>query len=85
MHFSVKQKNFLRSIGKLSRYDHTTPIFLKFNILKLFDLLEYKAACFMYLVYLRKVPEHLQKFYVRTISDYGLYYYYKKKRLVLVL
>ena len=46
----VKQKNFLRIIGKLSRYDHATP---KFNILKLFDLFEYKAACFMYLVYLR--------------------------------
>ena len=44
----VKQKNFLRIICKLSRYDHTTPLFLKFNILKLFDLFEYKAACFMY-------------------------------------
>ena len=58
----VKQKTFLRIIGKLSRYDHTTPLFLKLKILKLFDLFEYKAACFMYLVYLRKVPEHLQKF-----------------------
>ena len=36
----VKQKNFLRIIGRLSRYDHTTPMFLKFNILKLFDLFE---------------------------------------------
>ena len=37
----------------------------------------------MNLVYLTKVPEHLQKFYVRTISDYGLRkpYYYKKKRV----
>ena len=43
----VKQKTFLRIIGKLSRYDHTTPLFLKFNILKLFDLFEHKAACFM--------------------------------------
>ena len=60
----VKQKTFLRIIDKLSRYDHTTPLFLKFNILKLFDLYEYKAACFMYLVYSRKVPEHLQKFQV---------------------
>ena len=49
----------------------------KFNILKLFDLFEYKAVCFMYS---RKVPEHLQKFYVTNISDYGLRkpYYYKK-------
>ena len=68
----VKQKTFLRIIGKLSSYDHTTPLFLKFNILKLFDLFEHKAACFMYLVYSRKVPEHLQKFYVINISDYGL-------------
>ena len=42
-----------------------------------------KAACFMYLVYLRKLPEHLQKFYVRNISDYDLRkpYYYKKKKV----
>ena len=32
-------------------------------------------------MYLRKV--HLQKFYVRNISDYGLrkHYYYKKKKV----
>ena len=79
----VKQKTFLRIIGKLSRYDHTTPLFLKFNILKLFDLFEHKAACFMYLLYSRKVPEHLQKFYVINISDYSLRkpYYYKKKKV----
>ena len=79
----VIQKIFLRIIGKLSRYDYTTPLFLKFKILKLFDLIEYKAACFMYLVYLRKVPEHLQKFYVRNISTYGLRkpYYDKKKKV----
>ena len=79
----VKQNNFSRIIGKLSRYDHTTPLFLKLNILKLFDLFEYIAACFIYLVYLRKAPEHLQNFYVRNISDYGLRkpYYYKKKKV----
>ena len=84
----VKQKNCLRIIGKLSRYDHTTPLFLKLKVLKLFDLCEYKAACFMYLVYLSKVPEHLQKFEARNnVSDYSLRKpcYYKKKRLVLVL
>ena len=37
----------------------------------------------MYLVYSRKVPEHLQKSYVINISDYGLRkpYYYKKKKV----
>ena len=37
----------------------------------------------MYLVYSRKVPEHLQKFYVINISHYGLRkpYYYKKKKV----
>ena len=37
----------------------------------------------MYLVYLRKVPEHLQKLYVRNMSDYGVRkpYYYKKKKV----
>ena len=79
----VRQKNFLRIIDKLSRYDHATPPFLKSKILKLFNLFECKAACFMYLVYLRKVPEHLQKFYVRNISDYGLRkpYHFKKKKV----
>ena len=54
----VKQKKCLRIIGRLSRHDHTTPLFLIFKILKLFDLFEYKPACFMYLVYLRKLPKH---------------------------
>ena len=40
----VKQKKFVRIIGRLSRHDHTTPLFLKFKILKLFDLFEYKAS-----------------------------------------
>ena len=39
----------------------------------------------MYLVYLRKVPEHLKRLYVRntSISHYGLRkpYYYKKKKV----
>ena len=59
----VKQKNFLRIIGILSRYIHTTPIFLEFNILKLFDLFEYKDVCFMYLVNWRKLPNNLQNLY----------------------
>ena len=53
----VKQKKFVRIIGRLSKHDHTTPLFLKFKILKLFDLFEYKASCFMYLVYLSKLPK----------------------------
>ena len=59
------------------------PIFLKFKILKLFNLFEYKTACLMHLVYLRKLPNNLQKLYVRNISNYGLRkpYYYKKKRV----
>ena len=79
----VKQKKFLRIIGRLSRYDHTTPMFLKFNILKLFDLFEYKDVCFMYLVYSRKLPNNLQNLYVRNISNYVLRnpYYYKKKKV----
>ena len=48
--FFAKQKKFVRIIGRLSKHDHTTPLFLKFKILKLFDLFEYKASCFMYLV-----------------------------------
>ena len=67
-----QKEDFLGIIGKLCRCDLTTPLFYKSKSLKLFDLIEYKGACFMYLVYLRKVPEHLQKFYVRNISDYGL-------------
>ena len=79
----VKQKKFLRIIGILSRYDHTTPIFLKFNILKLFDMFEYKDVCFMYLVYWRKLPNNLQNLYLTNISNYGLrnHDYYKKKKV----
>ena len=73
----VKQKKFVRIIGRLSKHDHTTPLFLKFKILKLF------ASCFMYLVYLSKLPKNIQCFYVRNIPDYDLRkpYYSKKKRI----
>ena len=79
----VKQNKFVRIIGRLSRHDHTTPFFLKFKILKLFDLFEYKASCFMYLVYLSKLPKNIQCFYVRNIPDYDLRkpLYYKKKKI----
>ena len=79
----VKQKKFVRIIGRFSKHDHTTPLFLKFKILKLFDLFEYKASCFMYLYYLSKLPKNIQCFYVRNIPDYDVRkpYYYKEKRI----
>ena len=75
----VKQKKFVRIIGRLSKHDHTTPLILKFKILKFFDLFEYKASFFMYLVYLSKLPKNIQCFYVRNIPDYDSRkpYYYK--------
>ena len=54
----VKQNNFLRIKGRLGRFDHTTPLFLNFKILKLFDLFECNASCFMYLVCVRKLPKY---------------------------
>ena len=36
------------------------------------QLFEYKASCFVYLVYLSKLPKNIQCFYVRNIPDYDL-------------
>ena len=42
---NIKQKQIIRIIAKMERYDHTSPFFSKFKILKLFDLLDMKILC----------------------------------------
>ena len=47
---NIKQKQIIRitCIAKIGRYDHTSPFFSKFKILKLFDLIDMKILCFMF-------------------------------------
>ena len=45
---NIKQKQIVRIIAKIGRYDHTSPFFSIFKILKLFDLFDMKILCFMF-------------------------------------
>ena len=47
----------------MGRCDHTSPFFSKFKILKLFDLLEMKILCLMFLPYKESLPLTLQNLF----------------------
>ena len=42
------QKRVVRTIAKVSRTEHTTPLFLRFNLLKLEDIYKYSIAVYMF-------------------------------------
>ena len=63
--FNIKQKKIVRIIAKIGRYDHTSPFFSKFKILKLFDLLDMKILCFMFLAYKESLPLTLQNIFIK--------------------
>ena len=60
-----------------------TPLLYRLKILKLFDLLEQKAAVFMYQAYHNKLSHRVQVLYQRNISNYSLRnpYHFKKKNV----
>ena len=55
----------VRIIAKIGRYDHTSPFFSKFKILKFFDLLNMKILCFMFLAYKESLPSTLQNLFIK--------------------
>ena len=65
---NIKQKQIVRIIAKIGRYDHTSPFFSKFKILKLFDLINMKIVCFMSLAYKESLPSTLQKFLLSILQ-----------------
>jgi hypothetical protein len=64
----VLQKKAVRIIGGASHYyrDHTRPLFLKYNLLNLYDIISYKSMCFMYKIKFKKFPINLQNLFVTT-------------------
>ena len=55
----------VRIIAKIGRYDHNSPFFSKFRILKLFDLLDMKISCYMFLAYKESLPLTLQNLFIK--------------------
>ena len=44
----VSQKKLIRVITDSNRYDHTAPLFLKHNLLKVHDIISYQTLVFVY-------------------------------------
>ena len=79
---NIKQKKIVRIIAKIGRYDNTS-FFSKFKILKLFDLLDMKILCFMFLAYKENLPLILQNLFIKhsTIHVTRNPQFFKKKKV----
>ena len=80
----VKQKHIARIIAKIGRYDHTSPFFSNFKILKLFDLLDMEILSFdMFLAYKESLPLTLQNLFIKysTIHVTRNPLFFKKKKV----
>jgi hypothetical protein len=60
----LKQKHVIRIICKAKRRDHSTPLFKKMNVFKLYDLIEQKSAIFMYKAHKYVLPNNLQILFI---------------------
>ena len=60
---SVMQKKAVRLVGSANNIyrDHSAPIFFKYNLLNVYDLIEYNSMCFMYKIYYKILPSNLQQ------------------------
>ena len=58
----IKQKHALRIIGNVDRFSHTKPLFIKFNILNVFQLNLYQILIFMFKVNKKMAPTLFNSF-----------------------
>jgi len=57
------QKKAIRIICNIEKYEHTTPLFKRLNILKFHDLVKLNTASTMYKIFHNQMPENIQKFF----------------------
>lgn len=68
----ILQKRALRIITKSQYRDHTNDLFLKLNILKFYDLVDYKVTLIMYKVYYKMLPDKILSMFEKRYCRYEL-------------
>jgi hypothetical protein len=58
------QKKAIRIVNNSNYRAHTDPIFKKFNLLKLFDMVHMNTMCMMFKIHNRLLPEHIRKHFI---------------------
>lgn len=66
------QKRAVRIIHKVGYLDHTNLLFLQSKILKLFDLVDFYTAQFLYKANKNDLPGNIQKFFLGREGGYNL-------------
>jgi len=64
------QRKSLRLISNVSRYECTTPLFARFNLLKFKDLVKWKTATVMQKVFLGQMPKKIQQYFTIKKTKY---------------
>jgi len=64
------QKKALRLISNVNRYEHTTPLFRRLNILKFHDLVKLNTANTMFKIFHKLMPQNIQKHFCIKESKY---------------
>ena len=62
------QKKVIRIINHSGRYDHTRPLFTKFNILRLEEIHVYKVALIMFKVFHEETPSVFCNLFTRNVE-----------------
>ena len=62
------QKKVIRIINHSGRYDHTRPLFTKFNILRLEEIHVYKVALIMFKVFHEETPKVFCNLFTRNVE-----------------
>jgi len=82
------QKKAIRIICNIEKYEHTTPLFKRLNILKFHDLVKLNTASTMYKIFHNQMPENIQKFFElkkykypqRQLNNFTTIFYRTKRR-----
>ena len=68
----ILQKKAIRIINKAGYRDNTNILFLKSNLLKFIDIVEYKTAILMHRARYNNLPGNIQKMFKDREGEYGL-------------
>ena len=67
----ILQKKVLRNICKTKRLEHTNRLFIDLNLLKLYDLIEFKTVVIVFKARYKALPIKIQNIF--TFNDYQFY------------
>ena len=65
----IPKKSITNSVG-VGKYENTTPIFKKLNLLKSVDIVKLKTVLIMHNIFHNKMPNNIQKQFQTTVRKY---------------